>query len=173
MTKPAAYRASVYAWMIPRLTEIAREHGYALGVHGSMHRDLDLIAVPWVDGAKAPDVLIESLRVACEGTIIESGTKGGRWDAEKKDFVEAIIENPSRKPHGRLAWNIHLDCGPFIDISVFPPTVQPDVGRRRMSNLEGNQEYCPDCDGCGWYEGGEAIQTTCNKCSGTGIVTPA
>lgn len=58
MSKLSAYRASIYAWMVPRLTEVARDCGYALGVHGSMHRDLDLIAVPWVDEAKSADDLI-------------------------------------------------------------------------------------------------------------------
>lgn len=29
---------------------------------------------------------------------------------------------------------------------------------------------CDLCDGCGWYEGGESIKTTCEKCNGTGMV---
>lgn len=120
MEKPASYRASIYAWMVPRLAEVARECGYAIGVHGSMHRDLDLIAVPWVDDAKPAEVLIDALREACDGVIVPSGTKGGRWDAEQGKFVEAIINNPDAKPHGRLAWNIHLEGGPFIDVSVMP-----------------------------------------------------
>ena len=102
------------------MTEVARECGYALGVHGSMHRDLDLIAVPWVEEAKSADELIEALREACDGEIIPSGTKGGRWDAVRGEFVEATVNNPDHKPHGRLAWNIHLEFGPFIDISVMP-----------------------------------------------------
>ena len=45
--KPAN-RAAVYAAALyPDLAEIAREHGYALAVHGSLARDFDLIAVPW------------------------------------------------------------------------------------------------------------------------------
>ena len=32
------------------------------------------------------------------------------------------------------------------------------------------QQYCDDCDGCGWVEGGKAIQTTCHKCKGTGVL---
>ena len=33
------------------LCDVAREMGYALALHGSMNRDMDLIAVPWVVGA--------------------------------------------------------------------------------------------------------------------------
>jgi hypothetical protein len=29
---------------------------------------------------------------------------------------------------------------------------------------------CDNCDGCGWYEGGPTLQTTCEKCGGTGAV---
>lgn len=31
-------------------------------------------------------------------------------------------------------------------------------------------EYCDRCDGCGWYEGGECLKTTCDKCNGIGII---
>jgi hypothetical protein len=37
------YAAALY----PELSEIARSHGYALAVHGSLARDFDLICVPW------------------------------------------------------------------------------------------------------------------------------
>jgi len=30
--------------------------------------------------------------------------------------------------------------------------------------------YCPNCDGVGWNEGGECLQTTCHRCDGTGIL---
>lgn len=121
--KPTAYRASIYAWMVPRITEVARELGYAIGVHGSMHRDLDLIAVPWTEEAKPADELVEAIREYVDGIITATGTEGARWSVEQGKFVSATIENPARKPHGRLAWNIHLANGPFLDISVMP-TVQ-------------------------------------------------
>lgn len=30
------------------------------------------------------------------------------------------------------------------------------------------RNYCDNCDGVGWYEGGVTIQTQCEKCNGTG-----
>lgn len=30
-------------------------------------------------------------------------------------------------------------------------------------------EYCPDCDGTGWNEGGPTLQTTCDTCEGSGF----
>lgn len=35
------------------------------------------------------------------------------------------------------------------------------------------QEYCDRCDGCGWYEGGATLNTTCEKCGGSGVITSA
>jgi hypothetical protein len=123
--KPISHKAPMFAWMVPRIQEIARKHGYAIGLHGSMNRDLDLMAVPWVDPADSPEALIEDIRLDIGGMIIEDGTPGGRWSEEKGEFIAAVVEQPSRKPHGRLAWNIHLDGGICLDISVMPCRPSP------------------------------------------------
>jgi hypothetical protein len=34
---------------------------------------------------------------------------------------------------------------------------------------EPTMEYCDNCDGCGWVEGGVCLQNTCLKCNGTGV----
>lgn len=89
----------VYATMFGDLQQVARDHGYALAVHGSMQRDFDLIAVPWTE-------------MAC--------------DAE--DLINAFIcalkigpqTEPEEKPHGRIAYAIVVDCGLYLDISVMP-----------------------------------------------------
>jgi hypothetical protein len=96
-----------YAWMIPYLTRVARRHGYALGVHGSMSRDLDLIAVPWVEDASEPDELIEELAKLTDGKV---QTKG-----DSKEW------NVGNKPHGRAAYTIvYNGAWHFLDISVLP-----------------------------------------------------
>lgn len=84
---------------------VARQHGYALAVHGSEQRDLDLIAAPWVDDAAAPEVLAKAIEVAVDGFVLQ------HRDPER---------TPTPKPHGRLAWSIHLGGGPYLDLSVMP-----------------------------------------------------
>lgn len=79
----------------------ARGYGYAIALHGSGMRDLDLIAAPWADGAASAERLAQAVASAVRG------------------FIEPT-RNPVRKPHGRLAWTIHLGGGPFIDLSVMP-----------------------------------------------------
>lgn len=44
---------------------------------------------------------------------------------------------------------------------------------RRPWNYGLHKEICMDCDGCGWVEGGKALQTGCEKCKGRGTVYAA
>ncbi len=82
---------------------VAKREGYALGVHGSMARDLDLIAAPWTEKACDADELIEHLCRALDATLFETDQK------------------PEHKPHGRKAWSLHLlGLGLYLDVSVMP-----------------------------------------------------
>ena len=52
MSKPLHAKPNIYAYYFEALKAIAKEYGYNLVVHGSMNRDLDLIAIPWVNDPK-------------------------------------------------------------------------------------------------------------------------
>lgn len=92
-----------YAAMYPLLCEVARAHGYALAVHGTLQRDMDLVAIPWTEDAATPEVLVAAMR------------KRGQWFE-----FDADVYPPSNKPHGRRAWTIPLMGEQFIDLSVMP-----------------------------------------------------
>ncbi len=49
MQKDKHFKPGLYAMFYEQLKDIAREYGYNLVVHGSLNRDLDLIAIPWED----------------------------------------------------------------------------------------------------------------------------
>jgi hypothetical protein len=104
--------ALAYAAVLPKLQAVARAHGYALTVHGSMATDFDLVAVPWIAEASEAAILIEAIRASINGYIRDES----EWD-----------HNPAKRPHGRLAWSIYPDevagnqgRGPYLDISVMP-----------------------------------------------------
>lgn len=103
-----------YAVMYPVLVEIAKRHGYALAVHGSMTRDFDLLAAPWTEDAGEPQAMIEEMREAAQGVYTHH------------DFDHLLTPDrvASKKPHGRQAWSVHLTnkgaFGPYLDISVMP-----------------------------------------------------
>jgi hypothetical protein len=97
----------LFAMLWPGLVRIAREHGYALGLHGSLARDLDILAVPWVEEASEPQVLAEAFNGwVTPYAALEDGIAG--------------LTGPEQKCHGRLAWAITLGAGAFIDLSVTP-----------------------------------------------------
>lgn len=105
--------APAYVGLFPILSEVAREHGYALAVHGSVARDFDLIAIPWITPVSTPEVLIRAIAARMSYTMSTSIT------------IDRLFSPPytEEKPHGRISWAIPLDCGAFLDVSVMKTTV--------------------------------------------------
>ena len=58
MGKPKHIKPGLYAIYFEMLKDIAKHYGYNLVVHGSMARDLDLIAIPWVDDPRPEQEMI-------------------------------------------------------------------------------------------------------------------
>lgn len=100
---------AAYVGLYDRLKQTAIDNGYALALHGSLMRDMDLIAVPWTDEASDPEVLISAM-VECLG-LAYNCTNVLEPECCMSDGV---------KPHGRRAWNIMLGAGAYIDVSVMP-----------------------------------------------------
>jgi hypothetical protein len=100
--KPEPNLAPFYCGaMYPEIAKITRAHGYALAVHGSMVRDFDLIAIPWVDDAADPKTVVDA--------IVR------RFDAK------LVAEEGHVHPHGRLVWNIYVGFGHcYIDLGFMP-----------------------------------------------------
>jgi hypothetical protein len=99
--KPANL-APVYVCIYPALAELCRESGYALAIHGSVARDFDLIAVPWIDNPKQPSELI---------------------DLMEKEFVLKVVgDRLVPKKHGRLCTTFIFLFGEcFLDFSIMEP----------------------------------------------------
>lgn len=53
--------------VLPKIREAAKKCGYGIGVHGSLRRDLDLIATPWVSTYLSKDTLAEEIHKAACG----------------------------------------------------------------------------------------------------------
>lgn len=117
LVQGAANRALLDLILGP-IRSAARNQGYAVAVHGSLNRDIDLIAVPWREGAMNADSLVEVICGAVTGAV-GSCMKHAEW-------VE--------KPHGRRARTLLVYVGENhmqIDLSVMPvirtTTPQPEA----------------------------------------------
>lgn len=108
-------RATAYALLLPQLMQAGREVGYAIAVHGSMARDLDLVAIPWTNEAVSAERLIMHLMAVVDGRIRNGAyNAGGEW-------IRKAGSEPTEMPHGRLAWTIHMGHeGAYLDVSVMP-----------------------------------------------------
>lgn len=92
-----------YARVFTQARCIAWEEGYAILMHGSFTRDLDLVAVPWADHACEAEHLVRRIE-----------------DAASLKLVSSV---PGQKPHGRIAWTLlfkGFGDPRSIDISVTP-----------------------------------------------------
>jgi hypothetical protein len=83
--------------------EIAKEHGYAIGLHGSHTYDLDLIAAPWVDECATPDVLAAAI------------ASGLGWYLHNSKKLQA---------HGRFSYLIYGPNRAHIDLSVMAKALE-------------------------------------------------
>jgi hypothetical protein len=99
--------------VIDDIRAIAREHGYAVAVHGSLRRvrDIDLIAAPWVKWAHGPRTLMIAVN--------------------RLPYLKRVTrhDHDPPKPHGRLGfvWIIThraAECPAFVDLSVMPRIVR-------------------------------------------------
>jgi hypothetical protein len=105
-----------YELLIGPLREKARELGYAIGVHGSLKRDIDLIACPWTSEATDARTLAEALQAVV--AEINGNAHLSWYPGRGQEFT--LAGGPGMKPHGRLGWVINLGDGPYIDLSVMP-----------------------------------------------------
>ena len=123
MDKPTKAKPSFYAHCYFNLKEIAKELGYNLLLHGSVDRDLDIVAVPWVDEPESHLQLLQAFNKYLNG--IECQNVSGR----DEDIINASYL-PSILPGGRSSYIINLNRGGkfngyideqyYLDISITP-----------------------------------------------------
>jgi hypothetical protein len=91
-----------YARAYTVIRKLAWEEGYAVTLHGSFTRDLDLVAIPWTDNFCEPEHLVKRI---CSSVL------------QLKDHTT----NPGTKPHGRKCWTLMfpvMSDPRFIDLSI-------------------------------------------------------
>lgn len=57
------------------IRHLAKELGYAIGVHGTQERDLDVIAAPWVENAVSSRELLQHIAKGLNGVVIDETQK--------------------------------------------------------------------------------------------------
>ncbi|WP_423457996.1 hypothetical protein [Ottowia sp. VDI28] len=112
-----------YATAYTKARIAAWQFGYAIALHGSFTRDLDLIAIPWTDHACDLETLVR-------GIEYRTGLKRQG--------------PPSDKPHGRKAVSLlfpGFEDPRWVDLSILP--------RVPAISAEPLVRYCPGCGSVG------------------------
>jgi len=111
---------------LPAIREAARSCGYAIGLHGSLRRDFDLIAVPWVEDHADADTLARAVHLAACGL--------------------STVYSWTQKPAGRIATSMAI-C--WTDDSMGFDT--DGLGHLDLSIMPAGSA-CPQSE-AGWVDG--------------------
>jgi hypothetical protein len=93
---------------LPKMREVAREHGYAITTHGSMSRDFDIVVIPWTDNVSDVYTVAHAIRDA-------AGSNSWRCP-----------DTEGNAPHGRQWWpfdwkdSSHKNKD-YVDMSIITP----------------------------------------------------
>lgn len=101
-----------FSSVLPKIREAARRCGYAIGVHGSMRRDLDLIAAPWIADHTDKDTLAREIQLAACGMAQTTY----KWDSQPKPCGRVGVVFP-------VCWSEYdAPSAGHIDLAVMPDT---------------------------------------------------
>jgi hypothetical protein len=93
-------RAAFYASMWNDLRQAAMDCGWALGLHGSLNTDMDIMAMPWVWWAVPADKMIENLQRCFTGA------------------PHGVQKDSTSKPNHRVVYTIPIYGDFYLDINV-------------------------------------------------------
>lgn len=100
----------LYAYYLGAMQELAREMGYNLVLHGSLSRDCDLVAIPWIDNPEPHFELIRALDFKLTGRTHYT---------QPENYMYSVL------PGGRHAYVINLNRGGWLaDEEAYVPDPQ-------------------------------------------------
>jgi hypothetical protein len=101
--------------LIEPLRDVARKLGYALGVHGTLKRDIDLIACPWAWNAAPAKTLAKAIQHKAREIVgYAEPCRSDARSSNPKYFRDGLMGFAPKvgliaaKPHGRKSWAFHL-----------------------------------------------------------------
>lgn len=94
-------RAAFYASMWNDFRQAAMDCGWALGLHGSLASDMDIMAMPWTENATSADEMVERL-IDCFGF-----SRPAYYEVDK-----------TSKPNNRVVYTIPIFADFYIDLNI-------------------------------------------------------
>lgn len=111
--KPLHVKPTFYAMVYPELKEVAWKYGFNLLLHGSLHRDMDLVAVNWTD-LPDPEIreesMMDDIKELLTGTFIK----------QEADTIWSPM------PGGRRSWVINVHRYQLIVVDGITTTIDQE-----------------------------------------------
>lgn len=98
-------KAAFYACIFEDLKKAALDCGWALGLHGSLANDMDIMAMPWTEDAKPVEVMIKALADCFTDNRLRD-----RYEIPKFD-----------KPNNRVVYTMSIWADFYLDINIISP----------------------------------------------------
>ncbi len=95
-------RAAFYACMWEDLKTAALNSGWALGLHGSLSNDMDIMAMPWTEDSVSAWEMI--------GELCKCFTDAGE--------LRSSVRVSADKPNNRVVYTISIWADFYLDINV-------------------------------------------------------
>lgn len=124
-TKPVHARPSLYAFYFEAIKEIGLKFGYNIVLHGSMNRDLDLIAIPWQEEIGNKVEMLNEIAETLGGNILNESEDARQLLRNKFHNRECWVININRTIKAKYGGMVtefieHTDPQYYIDISIIP-----------------------------------------------------
>jgi hypothetical protein len=135
-SKPIHAKPSLYAYYFEVIKEIGKSYGYNIILHGSLNRDLDLVAVPWQETLGDKDMMIDLIAKVIGGEILMVNRsvdhiKGDRYNIThhgRMQYVININRDMNYKYNGMKTIITEFpDPQYYIDISVIPTNIPTKI----------------------------------------------
>ena len=114
-------RSAFYACMWNDIRQTAMDCGWAVGLHGSLASDMDIMAMPWVENSTSFEDMIEKVVGLFSGNVLS----------------ENYTVTYNKKPHGRTVATIPIFADFYLDISCIggKPKTRKSIGDNAFVDL--------------------------------------
>lgn len=93
-------KAVFYACMWEDFRNAALDKGWALALHGSLANDMDIMAMPWIEGASHYLDMIQAIKEC--------------FDKPN----EIILHQPTKMPNNRIVFTLSIWADFYLDINI-------------------------------------------------------
>lgn len=114
-------RAVFYASMWEDFRKAALDCGWALGLHGSLNSDMDIMAMAWTESTKPVEEMIQAIENTL--TIPEEG-----------HHMKTRVSDD--KPNNRMVYTIHIFADFYLDINVVSTIQKPEAVEQKEPEVK-------------------------------------